>query len=83
MLKIKDNVNLEELRKVPTKDLIGHLNAALAMGNQSSVNLYAYELTYRIYVPNDDVSFEEMLEKFGYKKIEPKGKAKIKEKKKR
>ena len=34
------------------------------------VNIYAYELAYRIYIPNDKNTFEKILTDFGYKKIE-------------
>lgn len=34
------------------------------------VNILAYELACRIYIPNDNISFENMLEDFGYKRLD-------------
>ena len=38
--------------------------------DQEIINQAALELAKRIYVPNDNNSFEEMLKNFGYKKEE-------------
>ena len=39
---------------------------------QGLVNIYAYELAARIWVPNEKTSFTDMLKEFGYKRIEEK-----------
>ena len=65
-------MNIEELRTTPTKDLITYWHEALQAENQSLVNIYAYELTCRIWVPNPETTFENCLEAFGYQKIENK-----------
>lgn len=61
---------MDELRTIPTCTLIDELCKADKEGNQKLVNIYAYELAYRIYIPNDEITFEKILTDFGYKKIE-------------
>lgn len=65
-------MNLEELRTTPTYVLIDFLSEAYKNGEQGLVNLYAYELATRIWVPNEKTSFTDMLKEFGYKRIEEK-----------
>ena len=61
-------MTLEELKKTPTVKLIDYIAAAEKEGSQYWVNIFAYELATRVYVPGNSVStFEELLEKFGYK----------------
>ena len=61
-------MTLEELRKISTIELIDYIAKCEKEGNQHWVNIFAYELTTRVYVPgNGEVTFEELLEKFGYK----------------
>ena len=61
-------MTLEELRKTSTVKLIDYIAIASKEGNQYWVNKFAYELATRVYVPGNSVStFEELLEKFGYK----------------
>lgn len=43
------------------------LTKATKEKNQDSINMYAYELTTRVYVPNSEYTFEDMLMNFGYK----------------
>lgn len=65
-------MNLKELRTTPTCVLINFLSEAYKNGEQGLVNIYAYELTTRIWVPNEETSFTDMLKEFGYKRIEEK-----------
>lgn len=62
-------MRLDALKTVPTVKLIQLISNASNNGEQDLVNIYAYELTYRIWVPNEEETFEEMLKKFGY--VEP------------
>lgn len=63
-------MGLEELKTTPTVDLINYLSEALKRGDTSIANIYAYELACRVYVPNQEISFDKLLEDFGYTKIE-------------
>ena len=65
-------MNLKELRTTPTCVLINFLSEAYKNGEQGLVNIYAYELTTRIWVSNEETSFTDMLKEFGYKRIEEK-----------
>lgn len=65
-------MNLKELKTTPTCVLINFLSEAYKNEEQGLVNIYAYELTTRIWVPNEEISFTDMLKEFGYKKIEEK-----------
>ena len=65
-------MNLIELRTTPTCVLINLLSEAYKNEEQGLVNIYAYELTTRIWVPNEETSFTDMLKEFGYKRIEEK-----------
>lgn len=65
-------MNLKELKTTPTCVLINSLFEAYENEEQGLVNIYAYELTTRIWVPNEEISFTDMLKEFGYKKIEEK-----------
>lgn len=59
-----------DIRTTPTAILINELCNEEEVGNQKEINNIAYELAYRLYVPNDTVTFEDLLVKFGYKRIE-------------
>ncbi len=50
-----------------TLELITKLTGAIKVENQDLINIYALELTKRLYVPNDTYTFEETLVGFGYK----------------
>lgn len=63
---------LEELKTTPTVILINMLCQADEKGEQKIVNICAYELAARIWVPNEKTSFTDMLKEFGYKRIEEK-----------
>ena len=65
-------MKLKELKTIPTCVLINFLSEAYENEEQELVNIYAYELTTRIWVPNEEISFTDMLKEFGYKKIEEK-----------
>lgn len=65
-------MNLKELRTTPTCVLINFLSEAYKNEEQGLVNIYAYELATRIWVPNEETSFTDMLKEFGYKRIEEK-----------
>ena len=65
-------MNLKELKTTPTCVLINFLSEAYKNEEQGLVNIYAYELAARIWVPNEEISFTDMLKEFGYKKIEEK-----------
>lgn len=54
------------LKTVSTIELVRLINEASNKGEQNLVNIIAYELAYRIWVPNKETTFEEMLKSFGY-----------------
>ena len=75
---------LKEFEKTPTVTLIDILSKASENNEQNLVNICAYELVSRIWVPNPEKSFTEMLKEFGYielKELEH-SKSKIKSKNK-
>lgn len=55
-----------EYRNLPTIELIDIMNKASGEGKQTEVNMYAYELACRLYVPFSDVSFDDILLSLGY-----------------
>jgi len=58
---------MNNIKTTSTAELI---NILCETQDQDIINRIAYELTCRIWVPNkSDETFEEMLEKFGYKQI--------------
>jgi hypothetical protein len=61
--------NLKIFEKVPTIDIIKLLSDADEQGLQEYVNVCAYELACRIYVPNKSISFVKLLDDFGYKPV--------------
>lgn len=58
------------MKKYTTNELVNLLTSAINVGDQNLINMYAYELTTRLYVPNEKYTFEETLEGFGFRKIE-------------
>jgi len=56
-----------EYRTMPTVMLIDLIAVASHNGDQEKVNDIALELVKRIYVPNAETTFEELLYKFGYR----------------
>lgn len=62
------NINL---REVPLFKLATILDEAYIESNQEKINTIAYEIACRLYVPeNGEVTFEDLLQRFGYVKIE-------------
>lgn len=64
----------EELKTTPTYQLINILNLAAGTSQQDLVNIVAYELASRIWVPNDKITLEQIASEFGYTKPEEKPK---------
>ena len=60
-----DNSSIET---TPTNKLISILDIAIQNEEQDLVNIIAYEITRRIWIPNDKITFEQMAADFGYKK---------------
>lgn len=61
---------MEDIKIMPTIQILDSLVEAMRNNEQYLVNIYAYELACRLYVPNNDYkTFDELLEDFGYKKI--------------
>ena len=58
------------MKELTTAEIVTLLTQAMNEQDQERINKYAYQLTLRIYVPESDYSFEEILAGFGYKKIE-------------
>lgn len=52
-----------------TIELVTLLTAAMGEQNQTLINMYAYELTARLYVPGKGYSFDDILYGFGYREI--------------
>lgn len=61
---------MEELKEIPTIVLIHELSKADKEDNQQVVNICAFELARRIYVPNSKITFKSILDDLGYKKID-------------
>lgn len=57
---------MDNIKTIPTKNLIYILCEAT---DQNIINIIAYELACRIYVPdnNQGITFEQLLNEFGYK----------------
>ena len=60
----------EELLTTPTITLLKCLSEAEKNGNQTLVNICAYELACRQYVPNKGMNFDDLVNGYGYKEIE-------------
>lgn len=63
-------MNEMQIRTIPTAQLINVIGVFEQQGDQSMVNRIAKELAYRIWVPNAETTFEEMMKQFGYKEPE-------------
>ncbi len=63
-------MTIEELRTTPTVQLMNILKQAENAGEQDMVNIIAYELTCRIYVPYSGADFDSILGTFGFKQKE-------------
>lgn len=64
-------MTIEELRTTPTVQLMSILKQAEIMGEQDMINVIAYELTCRLYVPYSGADFDSILGTFGFKQKEP------------
>lgn len=58
------------MKQLKTFEIIEHLTQAIKTQDQRLINMYAYELATRLYVPNSEHTFEELMEGFGYRTIE-------------
>lgn len=58
------------MKVLKTFEIIEQLTKAMRENNQRLINLYAYELATRLYVPGTKTTFEEILVGFGYQEIE-------------
>ena len=58
------------MKQLKTFEIIEHLTQAMKTQDQRLINMYAYELATRLYVPNTGHTFEELLDGFGYRNIE-------------
>jgi hypothetical protein len=65
-----EDKRLEEFKTVPTTLLINWLSQADREGKQDIVNICAYELVCRIYVPGVSKPFRDLLHEFGYREHE-------------
>ena len=59
-----------DIKTTSTIELANYLDKATKKQDQSLINRLAYELAYRVYIPNTKVSFDDLLNHFGYKRIE-------------
>lgn len=55
--------------KKTTAEIVELLTGAINIQNQELINIYAYELATRLYVPNRNYTFEDILTGFGYSEI--------------
>ena len=62
--------SIKSLNTIPTVKLVDLIGIYKKEDNQDMVNLLAYELTCRIYVPNKGTTFDELAYRFGYREIE-------------
>lgn len=52
-----------------TIELVEKLTNAINIQNQELINIYAYELACRLYVPNKGYNIDDLMAGFGYKEI--------------
>ncbi len=60
------------LKSIPTESLIRILIDAYDRNDQALINVYAYELAYRIYKIEKEYSFAGILQELGYKNYQKK-----------
>lgn len=53
-----------------THEIINLLTKAVNTKNQELINIYAYELATRLYVPGVGMNFDDLCEGFGYRKTD-------------
>ena len=61
---------MKDIKDMNLFDLVPTLISAIEDKDQEKINIYAYELTSRIWVPTIDMTFNELLESYGYKEPE-------------
>ena len=61
-------MNNSSIKTIPTNKLIDILDIAIQNEEQDLVNIIAYEIATRLWVPNDKITLEQMAADFGYKK---------------
>ena len=67
-------MNNSSIKTTPTNKLIDILDIAIQNEEQDLVNIIAYEIATRLWVPNDKITLEQMATSFGFKEQEEKGK---------
>ena len=60
-------MNLTSIRTTSTINLVKCLSLS---ETQEEINILAYELAYRLFVPGTDISFESLLYSFGWKQLD-------------
>lgn len=61
------NAPITNIEKTPTIVLV---NCLFTNDDQDTINMCAYELTRRLWVPNTEITFDQMLHNFGFRYIE-------------
>lgn len=67
-------MNNSSIKTTPTNKLIDILDIAVQNEEQDLVNIIAYEIATRLWIPNDKITLEQMAIDFGYRKQEEKDK---------
>ena len=67
-------MNNSSIKTTPTNKLIDILDIAIQNEEQDLVNIIAYEIATRLWVPNDKITLEQIAISFGFKEQEEKGK---------
>ena len=67
-------MNNSSIKTTPTNKLIDILDIAVQNEEQDLVNIIAYEIATRLWVPNDKITLEQMAISFGFKEQEEKSK---------
>ena len=67
-------MNNSSIKTTPTIKLIEILDIAIQNEEQYLVNIIAYEIATRLWVPNDKITLEQIAIDFGYREQEEKGK---------
>lgn len=60
-------MNNHKLKTTPTVNLITLLEDSEIKKDQHLTNIVAFELACRIYVPNNETTFDKLLDELGYK----------------
>ncbi len=63
-------MNNHKLKTTPTVNLITLLEQEEIKKDQALTNIVVFELASRIYVPNDETTFDDLLGQLGYKEVE-------------